>query len=502
MPTLTLEGSGVVVNLDALTRTQEGAQAVAGITGFGLPPVSVQWAEGAGDGARFRGRRVQMRPIDLPLTYYTRSRASLKAQVRDLSTVLSGEATLRLTEDDGTSRSVRVHRTGGGDFNYGTDTDGRHYLKTVVTLTAGDPFWESDAATEADYSGTGIPTSLVVVNDGTADAFPVWKITGPGLNWTATSPTGEVLAFADFIPQGATITIDTKAGTVVDQHGVNRYAALGPAPRFFTLPPGESVVQISYDRSSADFLAAAATGRTNYVPTPLFKSGAGKWDLRASWAYDPAGAIVGSAGTFSGFVDADLGNEPGSNPVRPVLTGLTPGRQYQVWATADVTYVAESATVPPAPTTQGSPVLTYAFTGRSSTPAQMIVLDYGTGHTLASVDLAFGTSGLVSATFVAQSESVFLRFSNAREVFSFAPPAGSPPWFLPTSTQKTHAIRVDNVFLGEVGQPFTGDTPKTARATYRWTGTPDASTSVETLAPDPATTHVAYSFNPRDWLVI
>jgi hypothetical protein len=39
---------------------------------------------------------------------------------------------------------------------------------------------------------------------------------------------------------GATdvLTIDTKAGTVVDQTGANRYADLAPAPRFWTVPTG------------------------------------------------------------------------------------------------------------------------------------------------------------------------------------------------------------------------------------------------------------------------
>lgn len=488
MPTLTLEGSGVVVDLDELTGSEEGAQAVAGITGFGLPPVSVQWAEGAGDGARWRGRRVLPRDIDLPLTYYSSSRASLQAMVRKLATAMSGEAIIRLTEDDGSSRTVRTYRTGGGDFTYGTDTDGRRFLKIVVTLRAGDPFWESSTERGAVYTASQIPTTLTIENEGTADAFPVWKIHGPGLNFKLTSPRGEVLHYADFIPTGGVITIDTRNGTVLDAQGINRYASLGSAPRFFSLPPGRSDVAVEYDRSSDAFLTSTRTGRTNYVTTPLFKSGSGAWDLRTPWSYDAAAqALVGAAVTDSfAFPDAEI-----------AIAGLTPGQTYQVMADLTVTY-ADSRTAPATPTY-------FDYSGISSDdPAWVSVIDTLTGTELVKEPGPIGPLTTVSKTFTASASTVTLRLRTSKTEHLFTRKAGVPPYLaFPTTTiVKTNRVKVDNVFLGEPGAFFTGDTPSRAGVAVSWTGTPDASTSREVTDPDTSKSSLSYAFNPRDWMVI
>ena len=67
MPSLALENDTDALDLDYVFKYGRGIQALSGATGFGLPPVSIRWLEGAGDGALYRGRRVLPRDIDLPL---------------------------------------------------------------------------------------------------------------------------------------------------------------------------------------------------------------------------------------------------------------------------------------------------------------------------------------------------------------------------------------------------------------------------------------------------
>ena len=43
---------------ELLAGTEYGTQVLAGVTGLGLPDVSAQWFEGAGDGASWQGSQI------------------------------------------------------------------------------------------------------------------------------------------------------------------------------------------------------------------------------------------------------------------------------------------------------------------------------------------------------------------------------------------------------------------------------------------------------------
>jgi hypothetical protein len=233
-------------------------QVLSGVTGLGLPPVSTQWLEGAGDGAQFRGRRVLSRDIDLPLLVQGRDRAELKSLTSRLAMMLSGKCTLYFTDDRDEEWYADVYRVGGGSFTYGVDTRGNKDLLLVVTVRSGDPYFTSTAlsavslqvggAASGLLSGSSLSTmqlapadvigTVTLTNAGDADAFPVWTITGPGNNFQAISPSGETLQWTGTLAAGQSLVIDTKAGTVIDQGGANRYDLLAAMPRFWKIPPG------------------------------------------------------------------------------------------------------------------------------------------------------------------------------------------------------------------------------------------------------------------------
>jgi len=153
MPSLALENDTDALDLDYVFKYGRGIQALSGATGFGLPPVSIRWLEGAGDGALYRGRRVLPRDIDLPLLVVGLDRSDLTALWSRLARMLDGKCRLRLIEDDGTSWSIDTYRVGGGDFAWGSDTDGERELRTVVTLRAPNPFWQGEIVRTVTLGG-------------------------------------------------------------------------------------------------------------------------------------------------------------------------------------------------------------------------------------------------------------------------------------------------------------------------------------------------------------
>ena len=253
---LQLESTTDTLNLDDILHRGAGVQVLSGVTGLGLPDVSVQWLEGAGDGAMFRGRRVLPRDIDLPLYLQAADREALKALLSRLALMLAGECVLRLVEADGTDWSTRVHRVGGGAYVYGSDTIGDTDIQLVITLRAGDPFFTSSRPSSQRISNSGAGRGLLnglaqlrvassqaigtilLENLGDAPAYPVWDVVGPGRDFRAVSATGVGFHWAGSLAAGETLRVDTQRGTVTDHTGASRYADLAAAPRLWTIPPG------------------------------------------------------------------------------------------------------------------------------------------------------------------------------------------------------------------------------------------------------------------------
>jgi hypothetical protein len=263
MPKLQLESPTDVINLNEIYETGTGIQVTSGVTGLGLPPVSVQWLTGAGDGALYRGQRVQPRNIDLPLDIVGRDRAHLKQLVSRLALALAGACTLALIEDDGTRWATVVYRTGGGEYTYGVDTTGDRDVQMVVTVTAGDPYFTSSAVSTQTIGGdtstsawldsmAQMPVAssqaigeITLTNPGDAHAYPVWDIYGPGHAFEAVAPSGERLAWLGTLAAGERLTLDTQRGSAVDGTGANRYSDLDTAPRFWSVPPGTTTATAS-----------------------------------------------------------------------------------------------------------------------------------------------------------------------------------------------------------------------------------------------------------------
>lgn len=277
---LRLEGVSDTLDLDSIRQTDTGYQALSGVVGLGLPTITSQWSEGAGDGALYRGRRVRARDIDIPLDILGRDRDHLRELMSRLARVLAGKMRLVVTEPDGRQWYTDVVRTGGGGFVYGQDTIGVRDAQVVITVTAGDPYFTSTDVRTQVIGQAGSPPaflgelvklrigsssaigSITIENDGDADTYPVWTVIGPGRDFEITSPNGERLRWEGTLAAGEVLTVDTRTASVTDGSGTNRYADLAAAPRFWSSPPGSQSITASLaDTTSASQIVCSWQAR-------------------------------------------------------------------------------------------------------------------------------------------------------------------------------------------------------------------------------------------------
>ncbi|PCG86352.1 phage tail protein [Streptomyces sp. WZ.A104] len=259
MTQLRLETARDVLDLNGVADSGYGFQATAGLTGFGLPAVSAQWLEGAGDGARWRGQRVLSRDIDIPLDIVGHDRSHLRELVSRLARAVADEMSLVIIDDEEVRWSTAVYRIGGGDIDLaGT----QHDVQTVITVRAADPYFTASTVSTqtvgGDQGAASLLSSLAAVplaasqaigeitleNSGDAPAYPVWEVHGPGSNLEVVSPTGEALTWNGRLLAGERLIVDTRQGTVTDHAGANRYTDVGTAPRFWTVPAGTTTATV------------------------------------------------------------------------------------------------------------------------------------------------------------------------------------------------------------------------------------------------------------------
>jgi hypothetical protein len=258
---------------------QSGMRALAKLRGTGLPPVATQWFEGAGDGASYRGGRLLARVLDVPIKVYGNTENEVAASLGLIGRIFALTAgDVRLTIDrTGQAWYVDVRRTGGGDWEWGEDSDGSSYVMTVLTVQAGDPYWtavtEQSRVVAPNLIKRGLITpggslsklqlatgtafgAVEFSNDGDVPAYPEWTLTAPFAGFNLISGTGEAVRWSGGKQTGHLI-VNTKLGTITDETGKNAYAGLAPAPRFWPIQPGESQATVELVTAQAGAQAVA-----------------------------------------------------------------------------------------------------------------------------------------------------------------------------------------------------------------------------------------------------
>ncbi|WP_144721251.1 phage tail domain-containing protein [Cellulosimicrobium sp. TH-20] len=206
--------------------------------------------------------------------------------------------------------------------------------------------------------------TMTLENPGDVEAYPIWELRGPGKNFRAISPRGEVLEWLGTLTADETLVIDTQAGTVLDGKGENRYAELGETPRMWTIPPGETTAEIRFEATSSGTYEPGALVRTNWSANPV-----------------PVGPALGSnVANFAGYL-------PGTGETGVTMTSDAP-LNTAVVATNYITnpsfeggaagWLPSSCTIERGTTTRAGRVGSYVGTLTVASPAGTVYLSSNT----------------------------------------------------------------------------------------------------------------------------
>lgn len=267
--TISLTGAnGDTISFDNTTYTLTD-----GLKGFGIPATQVRIQNAATDGGIFRHVKRGVREVDLPILVVGTDRADTETKLRRLANILqntNGAATLTATYTNGDVFYLNVYYAGGGETIFGIDA-GSTFVRWFVTLQAPNPFWVS-AVPQTFTVGTGntgrgllpkltklrltssqtIGTITVNNTSGDVPSYPVWTVYGPIKNLQILNSANVGFSYSVPVANGEILTIDTAAGTIVDQSGNNKYSNLGSAPKLFSLPPGTTGISVNGTDTDTD----------------------------------------------------------------------------------------------------------------------------------------------------------------------------------------------------------------------------------------------------------
>lgn len=238
------------------------------VSGLGRPPIKSRIDESASDGGIFRFSRRGVREIDLPVIITGDSRSDLETKLRRLAKILDDSTgvgtTITVSYNTGETWSIEGHYVNGATSQTG-DNASSVFARWVLVFQCPQPFWVRDQAVSYSArlggSGRGLfsPNSMVnmkvassqilgdisIENPGDVACPARYILAGPFDSVSITS-NGVGFTYQAPVAAGASITIDTQAGTVVDSTtGVNKYANLSTAPKFFSIPAGVSTIAMT-----------------------------------------------------------------------------------------------------------------------------------------------------------------------------------------------------------------------------------------------------------------
>jgi Phage tail protein len=177
---------------------------------------------------------------------------------------------LSIQRPDGTIRSINTLTTSGLNTPEVAVSNGTIY---TFTLQTPDPFWSDSLTNQLSFIGSGsapgilplLPISLAqstifganqMTNNGTADAWPTWNLTGPGGPTIQNVTTGRTFALSTNIPSGQVVQIVTKPGSqqcynLTTQTNIWDQLSFSSPRDLWPLIPGINNVSITMGSSTA-----------------------------------------------------------------------------------------------------------------------------------------------------------------------------------------------------------------------------------------------------------
>lgn len=161
---------------------------------------------------------------------------------------------------DGVERRITAYYIGGleGDMNSGAP----NWYPVVIQLFAPDPAWTDAEETEYIYNQAEIGNQQSFINNGTYEAYPIWKIDGPVTSVRITNSASN--KFFDFsgnggvvLTAGDSLFIDTRPAhlrqtlSVYDSDGVSQYNHLLIGSQLWTLISGQNTINMQVGGTSS-----------------------------------------------------------------------------------------------------------------------------------------------------------------------------------------------------------------------------------------------------------
>lgn len=248
---------------------------MAGIAGWGAPPVALPADPHPRGGVRVRHRRAEARTITWPIHVWGDSHLEFVAARRAITNAFVqtrrlGPGVLRVARPDGTARQISGWYVDGAQGEAGEDW---LHATLVVQLLCEDPWWRAvtPIADRRGYAGAAQPFlhpfmriasaqklgESVITNPGDVEAWPVWTITGPATSITATNhTTGEAWTLTPDFGDGDSLgdnvaVITTDPPTVRGPDGETWTGRLDwPGAVLWGLAPGDN--RVTFDVAGAD----------------------------------------------------------------------------------------------------------------------------------------------------------------------------------------------------------------------------------------------------------
>lgn len=268
-----LDPLGVLRNLS----DDANVNVMVGERGLGLPPVDLVDEKGPFfSGTVLRHASIGARVIELPIHITASSGALLETLMDEMyswfATADEARRTpgyLRVSRQDETERQIACYYSGGFEGALGQDEAGVYWQDVVLQLYAPNP-WATDVNdTEYSYDQDDVGDSLIVLNSGQLDAYPVWTINGPASAITITNhTTGKLFALTAnsglTLTSTSVLTIDTRpttlrtAPSVRDAAGINYFDRLTATSKLWHLLRGTNTIEVEASGVTADTQFALA----------------------------------------------------------------------------------------------------------------------------------------------------------------------------------------------------------------------------------------------------
>lgn len=216
------------------------------VAGFGLTSLSVNIAEGAGDGGKYLSTRRLTRQIDLPIYVIGTDRADVETKLRRLGRLLSdrsGATHIKATYPDDTEWYINGYLVSGGDVTYG-ESAGKDYALWTIQLSCPQPYWTKTIPVTQTLTGAAI-TDVSLTNDGDIEAWLTLTIDGAVSTIQFSNSYGN-LDYTAPIGASEVIIIDCENATVIeDVTFTNKYSNLNSLPKMIRIPRGTSTLTIT-----------------------------------------------------------------------------------------------------------------------------------------------------------------------------------------------------------------------------------------------------------------